>query len=168
MAIRNSLRIMSVRNWYIGLLVFTVFSCKDFVLKKEHKDDIIKEGLEKLNWNEVEQPPLFAACKQKSEEELEQCFQNTITQHIHNDLIKHTITVKDAVNDTIWVPLLITNEGEIILEDFSLPLDIETQIPDLKDRLEKSIRSLPEIKPAHTRSTPVTTLYKLPLVIHID
>lgn len=168
MAIRNSLRIMSVRNWYIGLLVFTLFSCKDFVLKKEHKDDIIKEGLEKLNWNEVEQPPLFAVCKRKSEEELEQCFQNTITQHIHNDLIKHTITVKEAVNDTIWVPLLITKEGKIILEDFNLPPNIETQIPDLKDRLENSIHSLPEVKPAHTRSTPVTTLYKLPLVIHID
>ncbi len=138
------------------------------MLKKEHKDDIIEEGLEKLNRNEVEQPPLFAVCKRKSEEELEQCFQNTITQHIHNDLIKHTITVKEAVNDTIWVPLLITKEGEIILEDFNLPPNIETQIPDLKDSLEKSIHSLPKVKPAHTRSTPVTTLYKLPLVIHID
>lgn len=168
MAIRNSLRIMSVRNWYIGLLVFTLFSCKDFVLKKENKNDIVKEGLEKLNRNEVEQPPLFAACKRKSVEELELCFQNTITQHIHNYLKKHTITVKEAINDTIWVPLLITNEGKIILEDFDLPPAIQEQIPDLKESLEKSIASLPEVKPAHTRSTPVTTLYKLPLVIHID
>jgi hypothetical protein len=159
---------MSIRNWYIGLLVFTLFSCKDFVLKKEHKDDIVEAGLKKINKNEVEQPPLFTVCKHKPIEELEQCFQNTITQHIHNYLRKHTITVKEAINDTIWVPLLITNEGKIILEDFDLPVTIETQIPDLKDSLEKSIASLPEVKPAHTRSTPVTTLYKLPLVIHID
>ncbi|WP_062054543.1 hypothetical protein [Aquimarina longa] len=159
---------MSVRNWYIGLLVFMIFSCKDFVLKKEHKNDIVKESLEKLNWNQVEQPPLFDVCKQKPIEQLEQCFQNTITQHIYNYFIKHTIVVKTAINDTIWVPLLITNKGKIILEDFKLPPTIETQIPNLKDTLQKSILSLPKVKPAHTRSTPVTTLYKLPLVIHID
>ncbi len=145
-----------------------VFSCKDFVLKKESKDDIIEEGLKKLNRNEVEQPPLFAACKYKAVEELEQCFQNTITKHIYNYLAKHTITVKEPINDTIWVPLLITNQGKIILEDFELPPSIKVHIPDLKDSLKKSIASLPEVKPAHTRSTPVNTLYKLPLVLHIE
>ncbi len=168
MAIRNSLRIMSLRNWHIGILIFTLFSCDQFVLKKEHKNDIVKESLNKLNWSEVEQPPLFDNCTLKPEEKLEQCFQNTITKHIYNDLIKHHIIVSQAINDTIWVPLRITNTGEIILEDFTLSSTIEKQIPDLKNWLKSSLQSLPQVKPAHTRGTPVTTVYKLPLVLHID
>ncbi|WP_234859413.1 hypothetical protein [Aquimarina aquimarini] len=159
---------MSVRNWHIGLLIFTLFSCDSFVLKKENKEDMVKEGLEKLNWNEVDQPPLFDACKSKPEELLKQCFQNTITQHINSYLTKQTFKVKKTINDTIWVPLLITKEGEIILEDFAPPYEIAIQIPTLKINLEKSINSLPEVKPAHTRSTPVTSRYKLPLVIHLN
>lgn len=159
---------MNVKNWYIGFLVFTLFSCDNFVLKKENKKDIIKESLEKLNWNEVEQPPLFDLCKEKSTEELESCFQQTITQHIYTYLTEHPVTVKETIKDTIWIPLLITKDGKITLEDFSLPSKILEQIPDLKDTLKKSITSLPNVKPAHTRSTPVTTLYKLPLVIHAE
>ncbi len=156
-----------MKIWHISLslLVIILCSCDNFVLKKENKDEIIKEGLNKLNWNEVEQPPLFKICEDKIEEKLELCFQNTITEHIHDYLSQQTITVKEVVNDTIWVPLLITKNGKINLEDFNLPSSIEEQIPELKDILEKSIASLPKVEPAHTRSTPVSARYRLPLII---
>ena len=159
---------MNVKNWYIGFLVFTLFSCDNFVLKKENKKDIVKESLEKLNWHEVEQPPLFDLCKENSTKDLESCFQRTITEHIYTYLVENPLSIKETIKDTIWVPLLITKDGKIVLEDFTLPPTITVQIPDLKNIIEKSISSLPEIKPAHTRSTPVTTLYKLPLVIRVE
>ncbi len=168
MAIRNCSRMMRKRIWYIGLLAFALFSCDNFVLKKENKQQIIKEGLDKLNWNEVEQPPLFKACRDKQEEELERCFQNTITEHIHKHLTKIAVETSEAIHDTIWVPLLITKDSQILLEDFELPDIIQSEIPGLKDILEESISTLPKVEPAHTRGTPVTALYKLPLVIRID
>ncbi len=159
---------MHVKNLYIVLLAFILFSCDHFVLKKENKEEIVREELSKLNRNEVEQPPLFEVCKKMSEEELESCFQNTITLHIHNHLAKETITVTQNVDDTIWVPLLITKNGEIILEDFSLPNTIKKQIPNLIDILKQGVNTLPEVEPAHTRSTPVNARYKLPVVIRIE
>ncbi|MEW7290069.1 hypothetical protein [Aquimarina sp. 2304DJ70-9] len=159
---------MNQRKLYIGLLAFTLLSCDGFILKKENKEEIVKEGLDKLNWNEVEQPPLFEICKEKPEEELEQCFQNTITKHIQDYLAQYIIKIKQPVNDTIWVPLLITKDSKIILEDFELPSTIEIEIPNLKDTLAKGIETLPKIEPAHTRSTPVTARYKLPIVIRIE
>ncbi len=159
---------MVKKHWHIYIVIFTLLSCDNFVLKKEHKEEIVKERLDKLNLNEVEQPPLFEICKGKSEEQLEQCFQNTIAQHFHNHLSKQEIKIKKPVKDTIWIPLLITKNGEIIIEDFELPDPIASQIPNLKDILEEGINSLPKVAAAHTRSTPVTALYKLPLVIHID
>ncbi|WP_025742377.1 hypothetical protein [Aquimarina pacifica] len=159
---------MNTRNWYIGLFIFSLFSCDSFVLKKENKDKIVKEELDKLNRNEVEQPPLFRACRRKQEAELVACFQSTITNHIQNTLAKNTFTLTESIHDTLWIPLRITKEGTIQLEEFELPDIIKTQIPELKNKLEESIQALPKVKPAHTRGTPVTTQYKLPLVIHID
>ncbi|MBQ0734324.1 hypothetical protein [Aquimarina celericrescens] len=159
---------MVKKLWYICIIIFTLYSCDNFVLKKEHKEEIIKEGLDKLSWNEVEQPPLFEICEEKSEEELEQCFQQTIIKYFYDYLSKQKININTSVSDTIWIPLLITKKSQIIIEDFELPDPIASQIPNLKDLLEEGINTLPEVEPAHTRGTPVTARYQLPLVIRID
>ncbi|WP_281986696.1 hypothetical protein [Aquimarina aggregata] len=154
--------------WYISLLVFTFSSCNYFVLKKDKKEELVKEKLDKFNWDEVEQPPLFVPCENSIEEELELCFQNTITKHFHQFLSDQPIKVKNRINDTVWIPVLITKNSQILLKDFEIPDRIESEIPNLKDLLETAINSLPKVAPAHKRGTPVTALYKLPLVIRID
>ncbi|SHJ27528.1 hypothetical protein [Aquimarina spongiae] len=159
---------MSWRVIWIGVLFLGLLSCDSFVLKKENKEDIVKDRLNKLNWHDVEQPPFFNSCKNRAEEELEICFQQTITQHIQEHLAKQSFSVNTAIEDTIWIPLLITKDSEILLQDFELPDIIISEIPNLKDLLKEGISTLPEVAPAHTRSTPVTALYKLPLVIRIN
>ncbi|MFD2563125.1 hypothetical protein [Aquimarina rubra] len=159
---------MIKRSYYIFVLVFTLFSCDNLIVKKENQEEVLQEKWKEIDKNQVDEPPLFEACKQASEEEQKRCFQETINKHIGDYLSDHTITVQEAINDTVWVPLLITKEGDIILEDFLVPDIITSQIPDFKDILEESIEQLPDIEPAHTRSTPVNTRYKLPLVIRIN
>ncbi|MBP2831731.1 hypothetical protein J8281_05970 [Aquimarina sp. U1-2] len=156
------------RYWYVSVIIFICVSCDGFVFTKEHQEEIIKEGLDKLNWNQVEQPPLFESCKTASEEKLEQCFQQTITTHFYTFLSKQKLQIDTAVHDTIWIPLLITKKSKVVIEDFELPDTIASQIPNLKDILDKGLQSLPAVAPAHTRGTPVTARYQLPLVIRID
>ncbi|WP_344929949.1 hypothetical protein [Aquimarina addita] len=154
---------------YILGFVFTLYSCDNFKgIKKENRNEILKEKWSEIDTNQVEQPPLFSSCMDQSDELLETCFQQTIINHITSQLAEHIISVKDPINDTIWVPLLITKNREIILEDFSVPDIITSQIPDFKSIIRKSIDNLPKVEPAHTRSTDVTTRYKLPLVILMD
>ncbi len=159
---------MRYRFWYIVALVFVLFSCDTSIFKKENKEDIIKERLDKLTWNEVEQPPLFEVCKKRPENELEACFQNTITEHFYNHLLKQNIKIHTSVSDTIWIPLIITKNGIIRIEDLEIPDLLSSEISDLRTILENGVDSLPEVAPAHTRGTPVTTKYRLPLVIHMD
>lgn len=160
---------MSLKFWYVGLLsISTLLSCEKLVLTKENKKDIIKKSLEDLKFTEVEQPPLFSSCASKSEPELDQCFQQTITKLIFEYLNQKTIIVKNEIKDTIWVPLLITKDGDIKTSNLQIPLSIYKELPELKQHLEKSIEALPKIKAAHTRGTPVNSLYKLPLVLHFD
>ncbi|WP_378179049.1 hypothetical protein [Aquimarina sp. SS2-1] len=159
---------MTKRFYFIYVLIFTFCSCDHLIVKKENQEEVLKEKWNEIDKNQVDEPPLFEACKHASEEEQKNCFQNLINKHISNHLTDHTITVTESINDTIWVPLLITKEGDIVLEDFLVPDIITSQIPDFKDILEESIDQLPEVEPAHTRSTPVNTRYKLPLVIRIN
>ncbi|MDH7448006.1 hypothetical protein [Aquimarina sp. 2201CG14-23] len=153
---------------YIYVLIFATYSCDNIVVKKESKETFIEKKWAEIDTNDVEQPPLFKACKFVSEEELESCFRNTITQRIMGHLSDQTIVVNEAINDTVWIPLIITNKGKITLDNFTLPEIITSQIPDFTYLIEESIDNLPKVAPAHTRGTPVTTRYKLPLVISID
>ncbi|WP_108804954.1 hypothetical protein [Aquimarina sp. Aq107] len=159
---------MIKRFYYISVLIFTLFSCDNLVIKKENQEQVLKEKWNEIDKNQVEEPPLFDDCKHLSGEEMERCFHNTINEQIGNYLQDQTIKVKEPINDTIWVPLLITKNGDIILEDFLVPDIITSQIPDFKNIIEESIDNLPDVEPAHTRSTPVNTRYKLPLVIRIN
>ncbi|WP_298310637.1 hypothetical protein [uncultured Aquimarina sp.] len=159
---------MIKRVYYISILIFTVCSCDNLIVKKENSEQVLEQMWSEIDKNQVDEPPLFKACRHVSEDELELCFQRTINEQVGDYLANHTITVKQAINDTVWIPLLITKDGEIKLEDFLIPDIIASQVPDFRDILEESIDNLPEIEPAHTRSTPVTTRYKLPLVIRIN
>ncbi len=153
---------------YIGIIIFTLCSCRNFELKKRDKDDIVKETVDNLNKSEVHLPPVFSVCKRKTEEELEECFQNTITEHLYNYLTQQQILVSNSIQDTIIVPISITKDSQIIIKDFELPDSVIQEIPDLITILEKGIQTLPKVTPAIVRGVPVTAEYKLPIVIHIE
>ncbi|MHA7058794.1 hypothetical protein ACWGOQ_0016335 [Aquimarina sp. M1] len=159
---------MIKKSCYIYLLIFTFFSCDSFIVKKENQEKVLEEKWNEIDKNQVDEPPLFEACEHMSEEEQKSCFQETINKHISKHLADHTITVKEAINDTVWVPILITKNSEIILEDFSVPEMIQSQIPDFRVLIQESIQSLPRVDAAHTRGTPTSARYKLPVVIKID
>jgi len=159
---------MSNRVWILYILIFTLYSCDNLIAKKEKQEDVLKEKWSTIDTTQVEEPPLFEKCKHDSGEDLQNCFHITIRDHIVDYLSDRTITIKETINDTIWVPILITKNDKIVLEDFTVPRLIQTQIPDFKDILEESIQSLPKVEAAHTRGVPVNARYKLPLVIRIN
>lgn len=129
---------------------------------------LIKERMDEIYKNGIQQPPRFRSCKDEPEDNLQSCFENTITQHISKHLSIYTLKTTNPINDTIWLPLLISNKGKITLEHTNIPEMLKEQIPDFRTIIEQSIQSLPPVEPAHTQSTEVSTLYKVPLVIKID
>jgi len=153
---------------YLFIITLILYSCDNLIAKKEKQEDLLKEKWSTIDTTKVEEPPLFEQCKHDSGEDLQNCFHKTIRDHIGDYLSEHTITIKETINDTIWVPILITKNDEIVLENFVVPNMIQIQIPDFKDILEESIQSLPKVEAAHTRGVPVNARYKLPLVININ
>jgi len=158
---------MIKKVYHILTLAFLLYSCDNLITKKENKEQVLKEKWSEIDKNQVDKPPLFETCIHESEE-LDNCFHQTIIDHIKAKIVDTKISVTEPVNDTIWIPLLIDKKGNISLEDFTVPEIINAQIPNFENILTKSIRTLPKADPAIVRSTPTTSRYKLPLVIHMN
>ena len=157
---------MNYKNWIVFIFTLSVVSCAEIVPKKENKERIVEEEWQKISKTEVDEPPLFNNCL--TEEDAELCFQQTITNHIKNHLEAQNLQLNQSINDTIWVPILITKEGEIKLETINVPESISVQIDNFPALIKESLTSLPPLKPAHTRGTEVSVKYQLPIIIAID
>ncbi len=158
-----------MKTVYFGVvLVLCCYSCKNFVLKKDQKEDILKEEWNNIDTHAVEEPPLFENCNTGIASELELCFQKTIIEHVQQVVSQRTIVVQDDVKDTLWLPIHIDKEGVITITDYTLPKVLEAQFPEFKEVLMTQMATLPKAKAAHSRGVSVATQYRLPIVLRSE
>lgn len=149
----------------IGLLCI---SCKYISKPVVPEETLVEQEMETINWDTVDQYPSFSVCDTVAETEMKRCFQQTLTNHIYESLSKHEFTVTEAIDDTIQVTLLIKNDGKIQIENIAAAEVIHVKLPKLEHLLRESITTLPLAAPAHKRGIPVTTKFKLPIIIHVE
>jgi hypothetical protein len=153
---------------YLRILTFlAVFlfctSCDKFSFSK-NKD--LQDIDTIVDFTSVDFSPSFKICESIiDKEEIASCFRNTIHQRIGAELQKHILTVKDSINEVIYVDVLINLKGEIIFDETSTSESIKQQLPKLDSILKESVKNLPKIHPAIKRGIPVTTKYRLPIRI---
>jgi hypothetical protein len=150
-------------SFLIVLIFFT--SCDQFLPAK-------KNSLQKLDtivdFTSVDFSPSFKVCNSLIDKaEKENCFRNTIHQEIGAELQKHTLTSKSAIDETIYVALIINTGGEIILKEVQFSETIKNQLPELDSLIRIAINKLPNVHPAIKRGIPVTSKYHLPIRIHL-
>ena len=63
--------------------------------------------------------------------------------------------------------LLINSEGKVVLEEIQSSQNCKRQLPELDSLLFLSIQNLPVIYPAIKRGIPITTKYRLPIIIEL-
>ncbi len=150
------------------LMVFPLLlgSCNFFEMKKLNPEEVLERELSELRKGGVEGYPLFEICRDKKEKKAQKrCFQQQLSDHIADYLEQQDFYIEENVADTLWIPLLIDSTGIVTIEDFEVPDFIAIQEPSLPVLLEESVQTLPELQPAHIRSTPVATRYRLPLIL---
>ncbi|WP_378186362.1 hypothetical protein ACE939_14675 [Aquimarina sp. W85] len=154
------------RTFFILFLITT--SCDQLIIKKEHRDTIRNEEWIKLHRSEVEEPPLFITCEDITETDSMYCFQQTLIQHINNHINKEVLLVSENITDTLWITLLINQEGVIHIEEYELSEFLAEQLPNFNTLLHNSITTLPTLQPAHIRGVPVNVSYRLPVVLNTN
>jgi hypothetical protein len=152
-----------MRVLIVFILVVFCISCDKFSFSK-NKDLQALDTI--VDFTSVDFSPSFKICDAIiDKEEIATCFRNTIHQKIGAELQKQYLTVKDSINEVIYVDLLISSKGEIIFDETSTSENIKLQLPQLDSLLKLSVTNLPVIHPAIKRGIPVTTKYRLPIRI---
>ena len=156
---------MFLRVFTFCLLIFFITSCDKFSFSKNTKN----QELDTLvNFSSVDTYPSFKSCDTLIEKTKKAaCFRANIHQRIGGELHQHSFIIKEAIDEIIFVDLIINSKGIIVLDSIQSPIMIKTTLPKLDSLIKSRIQKLPKIFPAIKRGIPVTTKYRLPIQIQL-
>lgn len=150
------------------LLSIFLFSC-NFETKKISSEEVLELESQTLNWKEVDQYPAFEDCQEETElTAARDCFEQEVAENIYAYLAKQQPVVTEAINDTLLLYLKISKEGRPEIDSVEIDSTTTKQLPEIRSWLTQSIDSLPKIYPASKRGIPVSTVFKMPIVIKAE
>lgn len=151
------------------VLMITLLSCDQFETKKISSEEILSEETRALNWHEVDQYPAFKECREYIQEKTsKECFGKKVSSYFYARLESKQPVVTEALNDTIYLFLRISEKGVPSIEEMEIDSLVVDQLPQIRTWLTQSVDSLPKIYPATKRGIPVVTTFKMPVVIKAE
>ncbi|QBA63244.1 hypothetical protein [Muriicola soli] len=144
--------------------LFLLLSC-DWLASPESKTQkLVEDELRGLDWNDVDQYPLFDGCDETvSKSEQRSCFENTLLQNLAMHMEDFDFRVKKDIRTTVYIDFLVEKSGEIRVVEMDNDEELLEQLPEFREIIIKSLRSLPKPAPALKRGVPVRSRFRLPL-----
>ena len=128
---------------------------------------MVNDELMGIDWNDVDQYPLFDGCDETAtKEEQSACFQNHMTNYFASAFDDMEFQVDQDINDTIRIDFLIDEHGFMTVLEIQEKNEISQTLPNLNEELSKRLNDLTTVAPAIKRSTPVSMKFTLPLVLN--
>jgi len=119
-----------------------------------------------VDFTSVDVYPIFSDCENYAENtNQKQCFEETLTNLLSDSLLKNDFKVKEEVNDTTLIDILIDNSGKVSVVKINSSESIKKQLPKLDTIIKQSVAEFPTIKPAVKRGIFVNSQYRLAIVI---
>ena len=150
---------------FFSLLSVLIFftSCDMFLTSKNKKQQVLDTI---IDFSSVDTFPSFKVCDSLIDKtKKSDCFRSTIHSKIGEELQKHTLAIKDSIDETVLVDLVINADGQIVFTNLQSSENINKQLPELDNLIQLSIQKLPAVYPAIKRGIPVNTKYQLPIRI---
>ena len=149
----------------ISVLLLT--SCDLLAPKEEKTRKLVQQELQGINWNDVDQYPLFQSCAESiSKEAQRSCFEDQLLLHFARTLDEFEFVIKENVEDTIYVDFLVEKDGSITVLDIEDHKSLQEQIPEFNAIITQSLKSLPQVEPALKRGIPVNAKFRIPLELN--
>ncbi|GAA4313057.1 hypothetical protein GCM10023115_30520 [Pontixanthobacter gangjinensis] len=151
---------------FVSILILT--SC-NFETKKISSEEVLEQESKSLNWKEVDEYPAFENCQDANGlAAAKSCFERQLATTIYSFLANQQPVVTESINDTLYIYLEITKEGKPQIDSIKVDTTVTSQLPQIEDWLQQSMDSLPKIYPASKRGIPVSTVFKMPVVIKAE
>lgn len=149
-------------------LLFWMQSCQFMERRVPSEDELLKQKLEEINWQEVSVYPALPPCdgyfdKSKRRD----CFFREMEKLLHKKFKNDTMTFASFAIDTLWVKVTVNPDASVLFE--TQLLDIPEQKRDTVDLLiQNRLADFPKIEPALKEGIPVKTQFLLPVVVKIE
>lgn len=149
------------------LMIFLCVSCHFFDSRAEKTQKIIEQEMGGIDWNAIDQFPLFEGCDELASKEVQKkCFEEMLLLHYSEILGDFEFVLDRKIKDTIRIDVLIDNKGLISILHIEQDSIVNSQIPGFNGIISRGIKSLPKLKPALKRGIPVKAKFRIPLVIN--
>lgn len=156
---------MRIAIFLCGFLLFG--SCDIFTSKEVKTQELVDREMQNINFNDVDQFPLFENCDEThTKEENRQCFEKTLLHHFSTTLEGFEFVLKEAMVDTLYVDFLVDKKGKISVLDIEHNAIVEEQIPEFDAIITRGLQTLPKVSPALKRGIPVTTKFRIPIIVN--
>jgi hypothetical protein len=142
-------------------------SCSYWESKEKRTQERIELELQQIDWNTVDAYPLFHGCDENAPKPLQKaCFEKQLTLHLHKALSEYEFTVDPGTRPTIMVTFVVNTAGKVIIKDMEWDPALIEKMPELEGIISQSLKNLPEIAPALKRGIPVSTKYRIPILLN--
>jgi len=156
-------------RFFLAIFLLTATSCQFFETEKISSEAILEDEMEAINWKDIDQYPTFPSCNNALDKpEQKECFINTISAHLYQDISQKDLIAIREVYDTIKVRFEIGSSGRLSILEIEIDSLLEKEFPDLEMVIIKSIDSLQPVAPAYKRGIPVRTQFILPVIVQTN
>ena len=160
-----------MRKTLIIIFCFLSISCEfDFQIdKKITVDEFINEELKSLNWNDVDQYPVFENCLEINNiKNKNNCFVETITSSFRENLKTNNLVLNRTLIDTVRMVLKVDKIGKISIENMTISDQNNKYKEVITKSFENTVSSLPKLYPAIKRGQEVDVIFNIPIIISTE
>ena len=158
----------------LSILCISLYACQE---SKSAEPEITQEEVDKQEaqkrladlGDEVDEYPSFKECESiTTKDEKLKCFTDRLSKAYQDALNSQKLAIGDALNDTIKVTLVVSNEGVLSVKSVEASDNTLELLPDLEKILKDKTAGFEFVlTPAKKNQVSVTTEYVLPLVIDV-
>ncbi|MEO1486070.1 MAG: hypothetical protein AAFU57_09990 [Bacteroidota bacterium] len=157
------------QRFFVLLLGISLTSCDFFISQEKITEDLVEEELYQIDWNEVDQYPLFDACRESlPKPEQRACFESTMLEQLSKALEGMTFEVDNDLNDTVLLDFKIDEHGFIRVQSVEERSAVLQEIEDFNATITKRLNDLTTVAPALKRGVPVSIQFRLPVVLNTN
>ncbi|MEO0526474.1 MAG: hypothetical protein AAFZ89_04570 [Bacteroidota bacterium] len=149
------------------LICCCLASCNFFESKEKKTQELVDQEMQEIDWNDVDQYPLFSDCDETADKEVQKnCFQETLMLHFEMTFQEFNVLLDQQIKDTVYVDFILESNGTIFVQQIHNKQILKGQMKELGEKVTESLNSLPKIEPAIKRGVPVSTKYRIPIILN--
>ena len=154
-----------MQRWWFLLCSLFFISCSYFQSKDEKTKKLVNDELMTIDWNDVDQFPLFEECDEMAQKtEQRKCFEREMLERFVEAFSDTVYEVDKEIKDTLFVDFEVDEDGFVNIIEIEENRVIEEIVPGFRDEIRSRFKDLTVI-PAHKRGINVKIKFRLPIVL---